>query len=65
MQRVVDSGERPAAGLVERRDPYEAVYRGALAAAVYGPAHRFVRIAALYETGRWPLARIDDTLHVF
>jgi hypothetical protein len=51
---------RVAAGAVA-----EAVYRGALAAAVYGPAHRFVRIAALYETGRWPLARIDDTLHVF
>ena len=51
---------RVAAGAVA-----EAVYRGALAAAVDVPAHRFARIAALYETGRWPLARIDDTLHVF
>jgi len=51
---------RVAAGAVA-----EAVYRGALAAAVDAPAHRFARIAALYETGRWPLARIGDTLHVF
>ena len=51
---------RAAAGAVA-----EAVYRGALAAAVDGPEHRLARNAALYETGRWPLARIGDTLHVF
>jgi hypothetical protein len=42
----------------------EAVYRGALAAAVAKPTHRFVRIETSYASGRWPLARIDDTLYV-
>lgn len=43
----------------------EAVYRGALAAAIDGPHHRFARIEALFVSGRWPIARIGDTLHVF
>jgi len=43
----------------------EAVYRGALAAAVAGPGHRFTRVEALFASGRWPLARIADTLYVF
>jgi hypothetical protein len=43
----------------------EAVYRGALAAAVDGPGHRFVAIARLFASGRWPVARVDDTLFVF
>jgi hypothetical protein len=43
----------------------EAVYRGALASAIDGPTHRFARIEALFASGRWPLARIDDTLYVF
>lgn len=51
---------RVAAGAVA-----EAVYRGALAAALDAPAHRFARIAELYANGRWPLARIGETLHVF
>ena len=55
-----DTTVRVAAGAVA-----EAVYRGALAAAVDGPSHRFARTAALYKAGRWPLARIGDTLHVF
>ncbi len=42
----------------------EAVYRGSLAAAVAGDAHRFVVVEALFAAGRWPIARIDDTLHV-
>jgi hypothetical protein len=43
----------------------EAVYRGALAAAVEGAPHRFVICARLFASGRWPVARIDDTLSVF
>lgn len=43
----------------------EAVYRGALAAAVAGSAHRFAGTESVFAAGRWPLARIDDTLHVF
>ncbi len=43
----------------------EAVYRGALAAAVAGSRHRFAETEALFAAGRWPLARIDDTLYVF
>jgi hypothetical protein len=42
----------------------EAVYRGSLAAAVAGDTHRFVLVEALFASGRWPIARIDDTLHV-
>lgn len=43
----------------------EAVYRGALAAAVAGSRHRFAEAEALFAAGRWPLARIDGTLYVF
>jgi hypothetical protein len=43
----------------------EAVYRGALAAAVAGSRHRLAEIEALFASGRWPLARIDGTLYVF
>ncbi len=43
----------------------EAVYRGALAEAVEGGSHRFTRTARLFAGGRWPIARIDDTLFVF
>jgi hypothetical protein len=43
----------------------EAVYRGALAAAVAGPSHRLARVEALFADGRWPLGTIDDTLYVF
>jgi hypothetical protein len=43
----------------------EAVYRGALASAVAGTGHRFAETEALFAAGRWPLARIDDTLYVF
>jgi hypothetical protein len=43
----------------------EAVYRGALASALDDPSHRFARTEALFASGRWPLARIDDTLYVF
>ncbi len=43
----------------------EAVYRGALAAAVAGGGHRFVGTEAFFAAGRWPLARVDDTLYVF
>lgn len=43
----------------------EAVYRGALAAAVAGSRHRFAETEALFATGRWPLGRIDGTLYVF
>ncbi len=43
----------------------EAVYRGALAAAVAGSRHRFAETEALFAAGRWPLARIGDTLYVF
>ena len=43
----------------------ETAYRGALAAAVEGGAHRFAVTARLFASGRWPLARIDDTLFVF
>ena len=43
----------------------EAVYRGALAAAVAGSRRRFAEIEALFAAGRWPLARIDGSLYVF
>jgi hypothetical protein len=43
----------------------EAVYRGALAEAVAGPSHPFVATARLFAGGRWPLARIEETLVVF
>jgi hypothetical protein len=42
----------------------EAVYRGALGAAVAG-SHRFAEIEAIFAAGRWPLARIEDALYVF
>ncbi len=43
----------------------EAVYRGALAAAVAGPRHRFAEIELLFAAGRWPLGRIGEALYVF
>jgi len=54
-----DELSRVAAGAVA-----EAVYRGALADAVDGSTHPFVRVEACFAAGRWPLARIDDTLYV-
>jgi hypothetical protein len=42
----------------------EAVYRAALADAVDGREHRFVRVGACFAAGRWPLARIGTTLYV-
>jgi len=42
----------------------EAAYRAALADAVTGRAHGFVRVGACFAAGRWPLARIDGTLYV-
>jgi hypothetical protein len=43
----------------------EAIYRAALASALgEGNTHRFVLTHALFASGRWPLARIDDTLYV-
>gem|GEM_PF-2254492 len=43
----------------------EATYRAALAWALgEGNSHRFVLTHALFASGRWPLARIDDTLFV-
>jgi len=42
----------------------EAVYRGALAAALGQPAHPFIALEHAYAAGRWPLARIDETLYV-
>lgn len=54
-----DELSRVAAGAVA-----EAVYRGALADAVAGGAHRFVRLEACFAAGRWPLARIGETLYV-
>jgi len=43
----------------------EAIYRAALASALgEGNTHRFVLTHALFAGGRWPLARIDDTLYV-
>ena len=43
----------------------EAVYRGALAAAVAGSRHRFAETEALFAAGRWPLGRIEDAIYVF
>jgi len=43
----------------------EATYRAALAASLgEGNSHRFVLTHDLFASGRWPLARIDDTLFV-
>jgi hypothetical protein len=43
----------------------EAIYRAALAASLgEGNTHRFVLTHALFASGRWPLARIDETLFV-